>query len=671
MANYKGIGYDELNGRNRTSKSTDTVSFGGGVNIDGNLEVVGNIISRDEERVLVQDNFLDINFGYTTTAAGLEGGIAVNYLAVAGGRDINSTGANITFTAASGGTRPALSVAQAQLPNGTFAANDIIQIAGTTNAENDGFYVVSGLTNADPAVLSIKSTAISSPDTVNAKFAQVNFTAETENQSTSVTITKVNVNVLQTSAAGAWQVADGNVDTAFASFTPLGTSTLQQAYEAGNTIGMTNANGDFDVSNASGTNAVSLDAAAASNFTVAGNSLTLSTTTSGELDLTSAGLMDMNAGANLDIDVTGTFDVLSTGAFSIDGTGASNLTATSGTLTVSTATSGNLILSSVATLDLDGVGVNIDSSGAMDITAADGQTLSLNHGGGSAFAINAGGQIDLTAEAAQAINIGVTQANLSLSTTTSGEIDLTSAGNLDLNGVATTINGTGGVALAGSGAASSFISTAQDLTLEVASGAADGLDLILQSTGGGDSSVLIASAGTGGDAVGISASAGDISIATGSSGGDIEIFTEGAAKMARIVSNFPMFVRTFTADGTGVAAGDCLFTTNSGGTAVVTKCDADGIATTQFIGVAMNAASAGNPVNVMVAGISNGVTGTAAFNAANNLGKKVYLSTDAGKVQLAPPDQTDDVVFQVGICIGGTGTSWQVLLQPQFIMEIG
>ena len=243
MATYKGTGYDTTTGSNRTGLASDVVSFDTNLAVAGNLDVTGTIISRDEERVLVHDNFLDINFGYTTVA-GLAGGVAVNYLPITGGRTINSSSANITFAAASGATRPTLSVAQAQLPNGTFAANDIIQIAGTTNAENDGFYVVQALTNADPAVLSILSTAISSPDTVNFKPAQINFTGEVESTSTSVTLTKVNVNVLQTSAAGAWQTQNGSADGTFASYTPLGTSTLQQAYDAGSSI-TTDASGDI------------------------------------------------------------------------------------------------------------------------------------------------------------------------------------------------------------------------------------------------------------------------------------------------------------------------------------------------------------------------------------------------------------------------------------------
>ena len=129
-----------------------------------------------------------------------------------------------------------------------------------------------------------------------------------------------------------------------------GGNSLQAAYAVGNTIVTNSTDGDFDVS---GSEAISLDASAASNFTVASAGLTLSTTTSGTLLVSSAGLVDIDAAANLDVDVTGTMDFLSTGAFSIDGTGASNVTATSGNLTLSTATTGNVTLTPAGSLIFD------------------------------------------------------------------------------------------------------------------------------------------------------------------------------------------------------------------------------------------------------------------------------------------------------------------------------
>ena len=101
MATYKGIGFDNANGRIRTATSSDDVEFDaqisandgvvvdaggltvtlGGVtvsaggaaitgnsSVSGNLTVTGTLISEDEQQVLIQDNFLDLNFGKVGTA---------------------------------------------------------------------------------------------------------------------------------------------------------------------------------------------------------------------------------------------------------------------------------------------------------------------------------------------------------------------------------------------------------------------------------------------------------------------------------------------------------------------------------------------------------------------------------------------------------------------------
>jgi cytoskeletal protein CcmA (bactofilin family) len=197
-----------------------------------------------------------------------------------------------------------------------------------------------------------------------------------------------------------------------------------------------------------------------------GTNLTLATTDgsalsinpAGELDLTTAGLVDLNAGANLDIDVTGTIDLLGSSTFSIDGTGASNISATSGNLTVSTITSGNLILLAdddvffqadndtgdyltlssdgtdltLATTDnshltLDPAGTlyfqttsnSIDATGNLVIAG----TLDVNGGDGSDFAgsVTFNDNVTLTQDAAE--NLAITHTNatadaLSLTTTT-------------------------------------------------------------------------------------------------------------------------------------------------------------------------------------------------------------------------------------------------------------
>lgn len=210
------------------------------------------------------------------------------------------------------------------------------------------------------------------------------------------------------------------------------------------------------------TGALSLDAAAASNLTVTSADLTLATVTSGTLTIDGVGLVDFNAGANLDVDVTGTLDILSSSTFSIDGTGNSNVSATSGNLVLSTITSGTLELTSVALVDLNaGANLDVDVTGTVDVLAT--STFSIDGTGASNVSatsgdltlstitsgdlvLNAVGDINADAvnvlvdasagvsiDAAAASNLSTTAANLTISTITSGTLELTSAALVDLN----------------------------------------------------------------------------------------------------------------------------------------------------------------------------------------------------------------------------------------------
>ena len=213
-----------------------------------------------------------------------------------------------------------------------------------------------------------------------------------------------------TSDVVAWAVDQNNwyypnvINAGTSTWTALatgGASTLQESYEGGNTIVTDSTNGNLDVS---GTEAVSLDATMASNFTVSSADLTLSTTTSGTVLLSAAGLLDLDAGANLDVDVTGTLDFLSTGAFSIDGTGASNLSATSGTLTLSTIVSGELnVLGADATVAAT-AGANVNVFAGDGNTTGNGGILALSSGSSGAGATGTGGNLTVTGGSALSTN---------------------------------------------------------------------------------------------------------------------------------------------------------------------------------------------------------------------------------------------------------------------------
>jgi len=173
--------------------------------------------------------------------------------------------------------------------------------------------------------------------------------------------------------------------------TPVGAATLQSAYDGGNTIvtagskdiDFTLTSGDFLVDGGSSlfgsvtpqtafdvdAVAMSLDATAASNLSVTGGDLTLSTLTSGNLDLTAADDINLSApGSDIDMDAA-TLTADMTGAISIDGVGNSNLTIDSGNLTLETTTSGTLSVDSAGALDLtSGAASTWGFTGGVDVT---------------------------------------------------------------------------------------------------------------------------------------------------------------------------------------------------------------------------------------------------------------------------------------------------------------
>ena len=283
----------------------DDYNIGGNVTIGKNLNVIGNIVSRDEERVLVQDAFLDVNFGMTSTAAE-PGGLNVVYKAVAAA--VART--NLAFVARTGTDRAKITDAGSGLP--ALSSGDIVQVSGTLNGENDGLYIVHSSTTAQMEMRAVPTFA----DTVNFKPAQDNFTAVADDAG-SVSLTHVNCSVLQVDANGLYQTAEGSTDGDFASFASLSGS-LQDAYIIGDTITTNGSQGDviiagtekLDVTATNGvsiTNALNLGGLASLDggidvdgaFTVAdtsGNVVTSGTLASGAATLASAKVSDLTAG---------------------------------------------------------------------------------------------------------------------------------------------------------------------------------------------------------------------------------------------------------------------------------------------------------------------------------------------------------------------------------------
>jgi hypothetical protein len=352
-----------------------------------------------------------------------------------------------------------------------------------------------------------------------------------------------------------WEQGKGSsTPITFAPVTPGASSTtLQNAYENGNTITTDVGNGPFDVS---GTQAISLDASAASNFTVAGAGLTLATTTSGAVAVTSAGIMDLDAVGALAINSSG-------GAIGI-GTDADSQAINIGTGGARTVTigqsSGNYALAlnaNIGNLTLDtgaGGDISLDSGQAGNFTTANGHlTLQASHGssggdvnivgqhginidagavgaGPTGVQINSsGGALSIGNDAnAQAINVGTGAA---ARTITIG--NATGATALDIN------TGTGGltvdVPLGGgmsfdAGGASNF-STVQGTVTVSAGHLTVGGDLVLN----GDQGVTI-DGGTSGTPTGvaINSSGGPLNIGNNANPRAINVGTGAAARTITI-----------------------------------------------------------------------------------------------------------------------------------------
>jgi hypothetical protein len=315
MATYTNALLVYSSGAATKIQSTDDLVIGGSVAIGGNLNVSGDIISTGAQNVLISDAFLDLSSGYTTATA-RPSGFSFNIAATGTARTVTAFTAGVVATSA-----PSLTCSVNV--SSDFSQYDIIQISGAAKPQNNGLYIVSSVSTTTVTLYGTGGTAVPN----YALFCQSQVTTDTGD---TATVTKVDLAVLGVSdgsaikdSAGA-AIAVGKVVRAYYAgadvndFNGTGASTgyievgaaaaaatLQSAYNAGNSITLTGSS-DFDINvPTSGTAAITLDANAASNFTVAGGNLTLSTTTSGTLAASSAGAMDIDAATALQINSSG------------------------------------------------------------------------------------------------------------------------------------------------------------------------------------------------------------------------------------------------------------------------------------------------------------------------------------------------------------------------------
>lgn len=178
-----------------TSTPTKRLDVAGDTRIGGNLIVDGTTITAGSETVLIADNHLYLNDGYTTVAA-QTGGLVVNYLPTVTTDTVAAGGFTAGVAAVSNPTVATVGAA-------TFTVGDLVQVGGS---DNDGLYEV--LTHAGN-VLTIRGIGITG---AVEDFTQNQFVTDAV---VAGTITKINVAVKRAGTDGLWEAASGS-STGFA-----------------------------------------------------------------------------------------------------------------------------------------------------------------------------------------------------------------------------------------------------------------------------------------------------------------------------------------------------------------------------------------------------------------------------------------------------------------------
>jgi hypothetical protein len=432
---------------------------GSTVTVGGDLVVNGTTTSVDSETVLIADNHLYLNQGYTTTVA-QTGGLVVNYLPTATG-DTSTTGGFAT-------TSTVNTVGAA-----TFSPGDFVQISGAATAGNDGIFEV--LTHAGN-VMTIDTTPVED-------WVQNAFTVDTTD--TTAVLTNVTCSIIRAGTDGIWEVGSGSSQPV--SFTDLATAagvTLQQAYDndAGSPVQITT-NSTLDQLDITGTAALRVTATGVDNT--------------------------VNAGFGFDVDTTGAFRIFGDAASTIQTDGAGidlSLNSALGRVVIDggeAATDAVRINASNAAggIDIDAGtgGITVNTTGAYQLTTT-GTTNVLIDAGNNFSIDSAGTGSNLTQDANDAGAAVLTIASTNIGAGTAAlDIDADEAITID--------SAAAGVSIDGVTASNFTVTGAADLTLSSTAGsvivsggeaAADAVQLTASNAAGG----ITASAGTGGYSIG-------------------------------------------------------------------------------------------------------------------------------------------------------------------------
>lgn len=354
-----------------------------------------SVYLNDADNTLTASSTFDID---ATGAIGIDSDAGVTI----GGSTIGIT-ADGVFTLTDGNDSLTFSQTSAGMGNDLLnAGGEIYSSTGTIGATIGGGETSTSLIHAINAVgtyaASVGAGAQDDIDDVYNNGASGTYYANVDTAATGYNITSTD--------GDAFSIQDTGVD--FAEFSVDG---------SGNSIiNFTPYDFDVDV-----TNAVSIDADAASNFTTSAGAITIDGAggvniagNAAEIDVTTTGALDMNSGAwtwdgsTALLTSTSTFGIDSTGAVTIDSDASSTLSG-----------AGVTVQSDGGALAITGDGTNdIDISNASAAIDMDADTLTLDTTG--AFSL----------DGAAASNVTVAGANLTLSTTSSGDVNVTSAGQI-------------------------------------------------------------------------------------------------------------------------------------------------------------------------------------------------------------------------------------------------
>ena len=687
----------------------DTIAIGGAgslTTIAGDLVVDGTTTSVNSEVVLMADNHIYLNAGYTTAAA-QTGGLVVNYLPTATATTVAATGFVAGVPATSNPTVNTVGAA-------TFAAGDFVQISGAGNVENNGLFEV--LTHA-ANLLTIRGVGTTA---TLQDFSQNQFTTSTV---VAGAITKVNVSVMRASTAGSWETGFGSTNGLVFTTLSTGTVTLQQAYDASTSPATITTNATDDEVLITGTAGLRVTGTGADNTVSAGfgfevdttgayrllgdtdstlsvdtGNLTLSTITTGTLAVTAAGALDMDAGAaGATLDTTGTF--------SIDGATSSNVTVTGAAQDLTLSSVGGSVIVQGTEAAADAVRINASAgAGGIDVDAG---TAGIAVDTTGALSLGSVGTSDWTNSTG----------TLTIQTTTSGDVAISAAG-------AFTADAVGVAEINSSGAAIGIGNDANAFAINIGTGAAARTVTIGNSTGA-TSLVLNAGTGpinigtnaiahtttignaTGASAVQITSGTGEIGLTATGATVDINFTARGGTTIQLNEAGEESLDVTFVATsivgalnelkttaGAAFQVTDFYITTGrtvgqpvigDGNASAATAADASVLATSEgFVGIVLTVGGAGvgevvtqgRAVALFEAGIARPVGGD-----------PIYLSETTGRVtNIAPTGNpaSNKIVFQIGVMkdftsgSGGTGLTATVgaaetaaiLLQPMQLFEL-